>query len=162
MRDQTLAQRFDDRDAARDGRFEFQRDTLLLCELGKIGAVARKQRLVRGDDMLAVVQCRPDEIECGSVFATDEFDDHIGIRLCEIERAVRPFQLGHVVHASFFTIERADLRQQYLASGPGCEIVGAFGKRTHHAAANGAESCNGNAQRFRHGLPLYPGTAPPD
>ena len=51
--DQALAQRLDDRDAARDRRLEGEDALPLLGRRRELGAVQRQQRLVGGDDVLA-------------------------------------------------------------------------------------------------------------
>ena len=57
---ESLAQRLDDRNAAGDRRLEGERDTLLLGELGEIQTMRGEQRLVGGDDGLAMCKRRLD------------------------------------------------------------------------------------------------------
>ncbi len=109
MRDQAFTQRFHDRDAvAGRGRFEFQRDIVFFGERGERGAVAREQRLVGGDDMLAVRQRIPHQRMRHAVPATDEFDDHIGIGLGERDRIVAPRDGGKIGGAALLAIARGD------------------------------------------------------
>jgi hypothetical protein len=150
MHDKTLAQRFDDRNATRYRGLELQRHAFALSEFGEIGPMAREQGLVRSDDVFPVAQRCKDEVERRPVFAADKFYDDIRIGLREVERTVRPFQLGHVMCASLFAIERAHLRKQNLPACALPEIVAALGQRAHHTAAYRAQSRDRNAQRFSH------------
>ena len=53
VRREALAQRFQDRDAARHRRLEGERDVIFRREPGELVAVMRQHRLVRGNDVLA-------------------------------------------------------------------------------------------------------------
>ena len=67
--------------AARHARLEEQVPLVLQCGLEKLRAALGQQRLVRGDDVLAVLQRALDQLE-GVGRAADQFDDDIevGIR----------------------------------------------------------------------------------
>ena len=75
-----LADRFDDRDPARDRGLEGHHDTLALCGRKDLVAIQRNQGLVSRDNVFAVLDRPHDQLECG-LLATDQFDDDLHIRI---------------------------------------------------------------------------------
>src|SRR5262249_40880207 len=74
-----LAQALDDGNATGDSGLEFQRQTVLLRELGKRYAVMSEQRLIRGDEMFFFFKGGWGERASRTFFAADQFDDNIDI-----------------------------------------------------------------------------------
>ena len=76
VRDEPAADRVDERDAAADAPLEPERDALPLRLRDELLPVRREERLVGGDDVLAVLHRREDE-GAGRLDAADELDDHL-------------------------------------------------------------------------------------
>ena len=79
---QRLAERPDDRDAARDGGLEEQVDPGALGGLEELGAVLGEQLLVAGDDRLAGLEGGEDEV-AGGLDAADELDDEVDVGIVD-------------------------------------------------------------------------------
>ena len=74
---ETLAQRFDDWDPAGDRGLEGQRQALFLGASGERRPVLSDQRLVRGDDVLAMIERGLDHPPGNPVGPADQFDDDL-------------------------------------------------------------------------------------
>ena len=78
---QSLAQRLDDGNAARHRRLERNHHAFLLCCGKNFVAVGRKQRLVRGNDMLTVLDGLKYQLSCNGITADQlHYNIDIGIR----------------------------------------------------------------------------------
>ena len=89
--DEALAQRLDDRNAARDRGLEIQRHVIALGERRELHAMLRKQRLVGGHHMLAGLERGLDRAFGGVAGAADQFDEHIDAGVArERERIAEP------------------------------------------------------------------------
>ena len=80
VRGQPFAQRLDDRYAAADGAFERHHDVLLLRGGENLVAVLREQRLVRGDDVLAVRDGFQDQL-ARNARAADQLDHDVDVAI---------------------------------------------------------------------------------
>jgi len=74
--DEALAQGADDRDAARNAGLEEEMALVFLRSLEQLGPTLGEEGLVRGDDVLAVLQRHLDEVE-GVLRAADQLDDDV-------------------------------------------------------------------------------------
>jgi hypothetical protein len=79
---QPFAQGFNDRNAAADRPFERHHHVFLLCRREDLVAVLREQRLVRGDDMLAVRDRSQDQL-LGDAGAADQLDDDVDVGMVD-------------------------------------------------------------------------------
>ena len=77
--DQALAQRLDDRDAARHRRLEGEDAAPLLGQRRDLPAVHRQQRLVGGDDVLARAQRRLHQTARHAARAADQLDHDVDV-----------------------------------------------------------------------------------
>ena len=82
--------------------------------------------------------------------AADQFDDDIGIGSCQIDWIDDPRKCGYVCGARFLPVSRRHRHNLELALGALGQIAAARMQRLEHAAADGAETCNRDAQRCFH------------
>ena len=78
---QPFAQRLDDRDAAGDRRLERDHHALRLRGREDLVAVLREQRLVGGDDVLAVARSPSSTSSRAMLGAADQLDDDVDVRM---------------------------------------------------------------------------------
>ncbi len=88
VRGQAFAQRLDDRDAAGDRRLESNHHAGLLRGREDFVAVRGEQRLVGGDDVLAMPDRREHQ-RLGGLDAADQLDDDVDFRMGDERREVR-------------------------------------------------------------------------
>ena len=122
---ETLAQRLDHRYPASDRGLERKNDTLFFGPGGKCGSVMRHQRLVGGDDMLAVVECYIDHAPGDAVGTTDQLDNDIDLRIgCHRRRVLVPAHRGQIDSAIAAPIAGGDRRDNDPAASPLSEQIG--------------------------------------
>ena len=158
VRRQRLAQGLDHRDAARDGRFEFQRHTALFGQYRQPSAVMRQQRLVGRDDRLARLQRRLDGQPRGAFLAANEFDKHIDVRrIGDSDGIGQPGDTREVNAAILLGVARSHGGDDDLAAKPQRQILAMLLQQLEHTTAHGAQARNANPEwtglRFRHGAP---------
>jgi hypothetical protein len=147
-----LGQRLDHGDAARDRRFEAQRDTGRLGRLGEVLAVAREHRLVRGDDV-APARDRGLGGRLGRpVLAADHLDDEIDVLAPgECHGIVLPGIGGEIDAAVAVARAGRDRDDLDRAAGAGGDQPTMGLEHGDHAGPDSAESGDGDAQRVGHG-----------
>ncbi len=150
--DETFAQRLDDRNAASSRRLEPQRDIVLLGQRRQFRTMIGEQRLVRGDKMLAVAECRLGERIGRAFLAADQLDNHIAIAVRERRRIVRPRNVFQIAAALLGFVARRNANDFELAACAFANFGAALGKRMHHACAHRTKPGDGKFQRFHFAL----------
>ena len=107
VRRQAFAQRLDDRDAAGDRGLEAHHHALGVRGREDLGAMVREQRLVRGDDVLAVGD-RIEHQRARRLDAADELADDVDVGMADDDRSiVRQVHAGDAARAFARAVERA-------------------------------------------------------
>jgi hypothetical protein len=140
IRRQPLAHRLDDGDAARDGRLEADHDPVRLRRGEYLRAVQREERLVRGDDVLAVAE-RPQHQILRHGVATDELDDDVDLRARDDTERIR----NHARRPAgqppgLLDVLVGDHRDADLASGAAADLLAIPREDVPGAAAHRADS----------------------
>ena len=143
-----LAHRFDDRNAAGNGRLIADGGAVGLGERGKLRAVMGEQRLVGGDHRLAGAKCLAGEIEGDALRAADQLDHRIDLGIGgERHRILVPAEALQIDTAVARAIARRDRLDGDLASGARAEQAPFCLSSRDHAGADGAEAGNAEFER---------------
>ena len=149
---QSLAQGFDDRNAARDRRLEGKRDALFLGERGEPHAVLGEQRLVGGDEGFARAESGFRRRKRGALLAPDQFDEKIDAgRPCQSHAIVEPGEAGEIDPPLLLPLAGRDSGYRDLPAGPAPERLGLPAEQRYNRGSNGAKTGNSDAQGRRHG-----------
>ena len=157
-----FAQALEHGNAAGNRCLEGERRTGPRRQLGQFQPVMRNHGLVCGDQSLALAQSRPGKAERRAVRTADQFHHHVDVR----PAGHRLHIVGPGVRCQVDTAILAALARRYRD-----DIDGAARSRRDHGAVlfdqpdnpgpDRAESCQRDAQWFRHGSPLLRhGSAP--
>ena len=123
---EALAQRLDNRDAARDGGFIAEENALFLRQRAQFVAVMRQHRLVRRDEVFGFFKRGAAEIKRETVRSADQFDENVGVLLFQhfhrvfiVNDARRQIQRGgarfvNVGDGDQFNLSVAPLGKQFL------------------------------------------------
>ena len=150
---QSFAQRLDDRDAAGHRRLEGDHHAALAGRGEDLVAVQREQRLVGGDDGLALGNGLGDEVT-GDLGAADQFADDVDRRIeDDFKRVVDDRNRRTDVLAWLVEVTDGDARDFDPASGAAFDFLGVTLEDLGHAAADDAEAEQADADRLhgRHG-----------
>ncbi len=151
--DQAFAQRLDNGNPARHRGFEFELEIALLRPLGQLLAMGGEQRLVGSHHMLAVIERAFDQLPGDTIFAADQFHDHIGIALDQRHRIG-----GEILDLEIACLAGvAGTHAHHDKITPGtCLEVGRLGRqRLDHAAAHRAQARDGDFEWLPHRPPDY-------
>src|SRR4029078_4902380 len=145
-----FTQRLEDRDRAADRRLEIERDVTRLRLRGERNAIARKQRLVGGDDRFAGCE-RGFNRSLGRIAtATDQFDEHVDIGIArERHRVGMPFQVAEIDAAFFVATARADRDDLEAAAEPRGKRLALLGDLRNQRRADRADPGNADFERRR-------------
>jgi hypothetical protein len=147
-----FADRLDDRDAACDGGFIFQRRVLRLGDPRQIEPVMRDHRLVRGDERLAGAQRLTRERQRRAVGAADHFDHHIDILSLDQRRHIVFPAIGRQIDAAILlAIARGDGDDLDRAAGAAGDQVAIGLEQPDDAAADDADTGERDTQRRARG-----------
>ena len=153
-----FAHALDDRNAAGDRRFIFERHARLLGAAGKVQAMMGQHRLVGGDERLAGGQALAGEGEGRAVGAADQFDHHVDIVAGRQRRhVVDPFIGRQVDAAILVAVARGDGDHLHRAAGAAGNQVAigveqANDAATHRSEANERDAQRGMAVEIGHGV----------
>ncbi len=158
---QTLAQGFDDRDAARDRSLEAELGRSAFGERGEFGAVMGEHRLIGRDHGLAEPECRARQLQRRPVAAADQLAD-------EIDLGVHRQRAGVVVPAHTSQIDVAGSPAVAgTDGGHGQRSPGTVGQercpvmqQPERAGADGAKSGDADSQPIRHAQATASAAAP--
>ena len=146
-----LAQRLDDRDAAGDRRLERERQPRRLGPRREPRAVMRHQRLVGGDDVLAVIERGIDDLAGDPVGAADQFDDDVDLGIGGHRRRIlvpaHRRQIDAAVAAAVARRHRGDDDRAAAAFG---QELGLVLQQFEDAGPDRAETGDGNLQGRLH------------
>ena len=149
---ETLAQRLDDGNAAGDRRLERQRDVLLLGERREFEAMRGEQRLVRGDDGLAMRQRRFDADPRRTLGAADQLDEKVDVGRSRQRHGVGEKRAAADLGVALLVgIAHRHGRHDDLAAGARGERVRLSRQEPRDGSANRADTGDADAQCFRHG-----------
>src|SRR4051812_18320672 len=140
IRSQALAQRLDDRHAARHRRLEGDHHALLLRRREYFVAVRGEQGLVRGDDVLAVADCLELQV-LGHGVAANQLDDDVDVlRADKLEGILGQlgFSAGDLLRAGEVLV--GDLRDLDRTAGAAADLVGVAIQDVPGAAAYRADA----------------------
>ena len=152
IRRRALAQTLDDRDAARDRRFELERDASLLRRRAELQPVMRQHRLVRGDEALPRRQRRARKRQRRPVGTTDQLDHHVGVACGKLRRVVDPGkarQVDPAILAAIACRHRHDLDRPPRTPRDQRAVLL---QQADHAATHRAQPRQRHLQRIRHVL----------
>ncbi len=145
---QAFAQRLDDRDAAGHGRLERDDHALLLRGGENLVAVQRHQRLVGGDDMLAVGNGLQHQF-ARQLVATDQLDNDVDVGMVHHgERVVDDLHALAGDRACALGIARGDHRHFDATAGAAADIFLVALEYVKGAGTNGADAQQANLNRF--------------
>ena len=149
---QSLAQGFDDRNAARDRSLEGERGTFFLGERGEPHAVLGEQRLVCGDEGFARVERGFRRRKRGALLASDQFDEKIDAGgPCQSHAIIEPGEAGEIDPPLLLPLAGRDPGNRDLPAGPAPQRLGLPAEQRDNRGSNGAKTGNANAQGRRHG-----------
>src|SRR5216683_4912985 len=142
---ETLAQRLDHWNPAGNGSLEGKDDTLFLGPYGEPGSVMRHQRLVRGDDVLAMVERRVDHIPRDAISAPDQLDNDVNLGIGRHRAGVLvPAHRREIDPAIATPVTRGDRSDDEPAAGALCQEIGLPVEQLQGASSHSAESRDGN------------------
>src|SRR6516225_1888529 len=148
---ETLAQRLDHRYPAGDRGLEGKSDTLFLGLGGEGGSVMRHQRLVGGDDVLAMVECGIDHLPGDAVGAADQLDDDVDLGIgCHRRRIFVPAHRRQIDPAIAAPIAGGNRDDDEPASSPLSQEVSLPVEQLRGAGADRPQARDGDLQRRFH------------
>jgi hypothetical protein len=153
---QRLAHGLDDGNAAGDCRLVVEQHALLLRRLCELQPVARKQRLVGGDDVTAGLQRGLHALARSPLLAADQLDiDVDAARAREVDRIIEPFGAGKVDAAVAAPVARANGRDDQRPAALARQLGRLVGQHPHHRRTHRSQPGYPNAQCFAHapGIP---------
>ena len=109
------------------------------------------ERLVRGDDMLAVLQRGRDQLARHALAAADQLDHDIGIAPRQRRRVGLPAHAAEIEAAVARSVARRHGDQLELAPGAPLQQLGILPQQPHRAGADRAEPGNRDFERRLHG-----------
>ena len=149
---QSLAQGFDDRNAARDRSLEGERDAFFLGERGEPHAVLGEQRLVCGDEGFARAERGFRRRKRGALLAPDQFDEKIDAGgPCQSHAIVEPGEAGEIDPPLLGLVAGRNSGNRDLPADPAPQRLGLPAEQRYNRGSNGAETGNADAQGRRHG-----------
>jgi hypothetical protein len=148
--------RLDDRDAARDRRFVFERRALDFGEPGEFEAVVREHRLVRRDERFAGVERFARQGQRRAVGTADQLDHDIDIiARRQLRRIIDPGEPRQIDAALARAVARADGDNFNRPVGAALDQRGIGIENLDDAAADGAKAGEADAERLGH-APVAP------
>ena len=148
---QTLAKRFDHRDAACDRRFITDHTTFFVGGRGQCMPVDGQHRLVRCDNILAGRQRGLGGRFRRAISAPHQFNKHIHIvALGQCDRVIFPRIIGQSHATILGAVARANGSDFNLLTRAGGQFGPMALHHFDHARADCAQSSNSQSQRIRH------------
>ena len=148
---ETLAQPLDDRDAAGDRGLERENEPPLLGPRGEPRPVMRHQRLVGGDDVLAMVERGVEHLPGDAVGAADQLDDDVDLGIGRHRRGVLvPAHRRQIDAAIAPAIARRDRGDDDAAAGALSQQFGLPVQQLQDAGPDSAETGDGDLERRFH------------
>src|SRR5690606_24337120 len=145
---QAFAQRLEDRDAAGHGGFKGHVDTLGVCRGKNFVAVLGNQRLVGGNDMLAVGNGLQDQFTRRGG-ATDQLDEDIDFRVSGAGKDVaRPYDTIDITRR--VVAARADMGKNDLAPDAAGNFSGVALQHIDGTATDGTQPHDSDLDRLAH------------
>ena len=147
-----LAQRLDDRDAARDRRLEAERRVMRLGQPGERNAMARQQRLVGGDHAAAEAERRLDRALGRIALPAHQLDEHVDAAIArERDRIGDLAHLGQVERGVLGRVLGRIGHQLDAAAGALRERGARARQHRGHGRADRAQAGEAHSERFGHG-----------